>query len=89
MFGPEPKSVHVLYVNSYICTWRPRSHIHFPPDLILYLNLVAKGAPKFFTTLAPWPTAMDIPYFADAYRILSHRSSKASVLTHGVQLPVS
>ncbi len=42
-------------------------HIPFPPDLILYVNLVAKGAPKFFRTLAPRPTVLDIPYFADAY----------------------
>ncbi len=39
----------------------------FPPDLILYLNLVAKGAPIFFKTLAPGHTVLDIPYFADAY----------------------
>ena len=31
----------------------PWPHIPFPPDLILYVNLVAKGAPKFFKTLAP------------------------------------
>ncbi len=34
---------------------------------ILYVNLVAKGAPKFFKTLAPRLTVLDIPYFADAY----------------------
>ncbi len=45
----------------------PRPHIPFPPDLILYVNLVAKGAPKFFKTLAPRLTVLDIPYFADAY----------------------
>ncbi len=33
----------------------------------LYVNLVAKGAPKFFKTLAPRLTVLDIPYFADAY----------------------
>jgi hypothetical protein len=46
----------------------PRPHIPFPPDLILYVNLVAKGAPKFFIkTLAPRLTVLDIPYFAGAY----------------------
>jgi hypothetical protein len=46
----------------------PRPHIPFPPDLILYVNLVAKGAPKFFKALAPrLLTVLDIPYFADAY----------------------
>ncbi len=45
----------------------PRPHIPFPPDLILYVNLVAKGAPKFIKTLAPRLTVLDIPYFADAY----------------------
>ncbi len=44
----------------------PRPHIPFPPDLTLYVNLVAKGAPKF-KTLAPWLTVLDISYFADAY----------------------
>jgi hypothetical protein len=42
-------------------------HIPFPPNLILYVNLVAKWAPKFFKTLAPWLTVLDITYFADAY----------------------
>ncbi len=37
------------------------------PDLIVYVNLVAKGAPKFFETLASRLTVLDIPYFADAY----------------------
>ncbi len=45
----------------------PQPHIPFPPDLILYVNLVAKGAPKFFKTLAPRLTVLDIPCFADAY----------------------
>ncbi len=53
----------------YNCLYRagPRPHIPFPPDLILYVNLVAKGALKFFRTLAPRLTVLDIPYFADAY----------------------
>jgi hypothetical protein len=42
------------------------------PDLILYVNLVAKGAPKFFKTLAPRLTVLDIPYFADAYSRTVH-----------------
>ncbi len=52
-----------------LCLYRagPRPHIPFPPDLILYVNLVAKGTPKFFKTLAPRLTVLDIPYFADAY----------------------
>ncbi len=42
------------------CLYRagPRPHIPFPPDLILYVNLVAKGAPKFFKTLAPRLTVL-------------------------------
>ncbi len=38
-----------------------------PTDLILYVHFVAKGAPKFFKTLAPRLTVLDIPYFIDAY----------------------
>ncbi len=49
-----------------------RPHIPFPWDLILYVNLVAKGAPKFFKTLAPRLTVLDIPYFADAYSRAVH-----------------
>jgi hypothetical protein len=45
----------------------PRPHIPFLPDLIFYVNLVPRGAPKFFKTLAPQLTVLDIPYFADAY----------------------
>jgi hypothetical protein len=45
----------------------PRPHMPFPTDLILYVNLVAKGAPKSFKTLAPRLTVLDIPYFAGAY----------------------
>ncbi len=41
----------------------PQPHIPFAPDLILYVNLVA----KCFNTLAPRLTVLDIPYFADAY----------------------
>ncbi len=52
-----------------ICLYRAgsRPHIPFPPHLILYVNLVTKGAPRFSKTLAPRPTVLDIPYFADAY----------------------
>jgi hypothetical protein len=46
-------------------------HIPFPADLMLYVNLVAKGAPKFFKTLAPRLTVLDIPYFADAYTLVA------------------
>jgi hypothetical protein len=58
-----------LYLFYNFCLYRagPRPHIPFPPDLILYVNLVAKGAPKFFKTLAPRLTVLDIPYFADIY----------------------
>jgi len=45
----------------------PFPHIPFPPNLILYVNLVPKGAPKFFKTLALRLTVLDIPYFADSY----------------------
>ncbi len=53
------------YHNNKFCLHRagPRPHIPFPPDLILYVNLVA----KFFKTLAPRLTVLDIPYFADPY----------------------
>ncbi len=40
----------------------PRPHIPFPPDLTLYVNLVAKGAPKFFKTL---DKEMCIPLLAE------------------------
>ncbi len=55
--------------NNCVCTGRvpDRPHIPFPPDLIMYVNLVAKGALKFLKTLAPRLTVLDIPYFADAY----------------------
>jgi hypothetical protein len=58
-----------IFFFFFFCLYRagPRPHIPFPTDLILYVNLVAKGAPKFFKTLAPWLTVLDIPYFADAY----------------------
>ena len=57
-----------LFFKDYVCKGGgPRSNIPFPPDLILEVNLVAKGAPKFFKTLAPRLTVLDIPYFADAY----------------------
>jgi hypothetical protein len=54
--------------NNCVCTgWVPDPTSLFPPDLILNVNLVAKGAPKFFKTLNPRLTVLDIPYFADAY----------------------
>jgi hypothetical protein len=58
-----------MVTSSWRCLYRvgPRPHIPFSPDLILYVNLVAKGAPKFFKTLAHRLTVLDIPYFADAY----------------------
>jgi hypothetical protein len=39
----------------------------FLPTLFLYVILVTKGAPKFFKTMAPQLTVLDIPYFADAH----------------------
>ncbi len=59
---------YFIFLNI-LCLYRagPWPHIPFPPDLILYVNLVAKGAPKFIKTLAPRLTVLDIPYFADAY----------------------
>ncbi len=61
--SPTPLTHRRVFV---LCLYRagPRPHIPFPPDLILYVNLVAKGALK---TLAPRLTVLDIPYFADAY----------------------
>jgi len=44
----------------------PLPYIPFPPDLILYVNFVTQGAPKFFKTLAPRLTVLDVPYLADA-----------------------
>jgi hypothetical protein len=41
----------------------PRPHIPFPPDLILYVNLVAMGP----VHLAPSITVLVFPYSADAY----------------------
>jgi hypothetical protein len=65
---PSVPLIIFIFLNNF-CLYRagPRPHIPFPPDLILYVNLVAKGAPKFFKTLAPRLTVLDIPYFADAY----------------------
>jgi hypothetical protein len=61
-------SNRMLILTIIICTGRvPDPTSLFPPDLILYVNLVAKGAPKFFKTLAPRLTVLYIPYFADAY----------------------
>jgi hypothetical protein len=51
--------------NNFVCTGRVPDPTSL--SLILYVNLVAKGAPKFFKTLAPQLTVLDIPYFADAY----------------------
>ncbi len=58
-----------------VCTgWVPDPTSLFLPTSFFYVNLVAKGAPTFFKTLAPWLTILDIPYFADAYsRRASHR----------------
>jgi hypothetical protein len=57
-----------MKIKNNFCLYRagPRPSL-FPPDLMLYVNLVAKGAPKFFKTLAPRLTVLDIPYFADAF----------------------
>jgi hypothetical protein len=60
----------VVKINSYVLYMAgPRPHIPFPPDLILYVNLIAKRASKFFKILAPQLTVLDIPYFADAYSL--------------------
>ncbi len=59
---------HYSTFNNCVCTGRvPDPTSLFPPDLILYVNLVSKGAPKFLKTLEPRLTVLDIPYFADAY----------------------
>ncbi len=61
--------IWLIFFKEYcICTGQvPDPTSLFPPDLILYINLVTKGAPKFVKTLAPRLTVLDIPYFADAY----------------------
>jgi hypothetical protein len=60
--------INIFFFKYCVCTGRVHDPTSlFPPDLILYVNLVAKGAPKFFKTLAPRLTVLDIPYFADAY----------------------
>ncbi len=56
-----------LYILSFLV---PDPTSLFPPDLILYANLIAKRAPKFFKTLPlAHSTVLDIPYFADAYLV--------------------
>ncbi len=64
-----PQGKAVIWINDYFLYMAgPRAHISFPPYLILYVNLVAKGAPKFFETLAARLTVvLDVPYFAGAY----------------------
>jgi hypothetical protein len=58
----------VDFNNNCVCTGRvPDPTSLFLPTSFLYVNLVAKGAPKFFKTLALRLTVLDIPYFADAY----------------------
>ena len=65
--GP-PIYCTLLKSNNFVCTGRvPDPTSLFLPTSFLYVNLVAKGAPKFFKTLAPRLTVLDIPYFADAY----------------------
>ncbi len=65
----KAQKIYKNYKIIILCLYRagPWPHIPFPPDLILYVNLVAKGAPNFLKTLAPRLTVLDIPYFADAY----------------------
>jgi hypothetical protein len=63
----------VKYINNFVCTGRvPDPTSLFLPTTFLYVNLVTKGAPKFFMTLAPRLTVLDIPYFADAYSRTVH-----------------
>ncbi len=69
----------VLYIISGV---GPRPHIPFPPDLILYVNLVAKGASKFFKTLVPRLTVLDIPYFADAYSRTTFKANTQNPVGH-------
>ncbi len=44
-----------------------QTHIFLYNYFCTYVNLVAKGAPKLFKTLAPRLTVLDIHYFVDAY----------------------
>jgi hypothetical protein len=62
----------MLVLSQYHIFESYKINIYSAPDLILYVNLVAKGAPKFFKTLAPRLTVLDIPYFADAYSRTVH-----------------
>jgi hypothetical protein len=43
------------------------SSYQIPANLFLYVNLLSKGAPKFFKALVHWLTVLDIPYLADPY----------------------
>jgi hypothetical protein len=57
-----------FFFFNFVCTGRvPDPTSLFLLTSFLYVNLVAKGAPKFFMTMAPRLTVLDIPYFADAY----------------------
>ncbi len=42
-------------------------HIPFPPDLILYVNFGAKGAPKFIKPLGPTAYSIGNPLHRYAY----------------------
>jgi hypothetical protein len=43
-----------IFIFYFVCFGRvPDPTSHFPPDLILYVNLVAMGTPKRFKTWVP------------------------------------
>ncbi len=57
--------IYVLFIHNCLCVLSPRPHIPvFPPDLFLYVNLVAKGAQKLLKSLAP-------PAYSIGYPLLS------------------
>jgi hypothetical protein len=64
MLISDLKENFYLYTTVYVFWVSPRSHIPvFPPDLFLYVNLVAKGAQKLLKTLAPQLTVLGISHF--------------------------
>jgi hypothetical protein len=67
----------------------PRPHIFFPPDLFLFVNFVAKGAPQHLLSLGSSLTELGIPYFADAYSCtITSRPIPENSLFHMCFLPL-
>jgi hypothetical protein len=52
------------YTTVYVLWVSPQPHIAvYPPDLFLYVNLVAKGVQNLFKPLAPQLTVLGVPHF--------------------------